>query len=126
MKHEKVKKVLVVDDEVALLGPMRDFLERLGYFAACVSSGEEALEKYTSWRPDLVLMDRTMPGMDGISCTQRIMDIDPNARILLISGYGEYGSEGIDERTKAYIKGYLSKPIELSELSTVLNELFGE
>ena len=81
--------------------------------------------KYKSWRPDLVLLDRNMPEMDGVSCSEKIMDYDPNAKIVIISGYDEDGPSGINERKKRLIKGYLTKPIEMARLSLELAQVLG-
>ena len=69
-------------------------------------------------------MDRNIPAMDdGIACAEKIMDYDPNARIIITSGYEKNGPNGLDDRTKNYIKGYLTKPTDIYELSTVLARL---
>ena len=121
----KGEKVLVVDDEREMCRVMEELLKRLGYKAAYVRSGNSAIEKYKSWRPDVVLLDRNMPEMDGVSCSEKIMDYDPNAKIVIISGYDEDGPSGIDERKKRLIKGYLTKPIEMARLSLELAQVLG-
>jgi CheY-like chemotaxis protein len=118
------QRILVVDDEKETLKPMEDILMGIGYRAASVNSGADALAQYDSFKPDVVLMDRSMPGMDGIACTERILDRDPNARVVLISGYDEEGTEGIGPGVRALIAGYLTKPIDIHELSRVLAKIF--
>jgi YesN/AraC family two-component response regulator len=61
-----------------------------------------------------------MPEMDGVACIKRIMDIDPKSKIIVISGYNESGQNGIDESVKSNIKGYITKPCGLKELSRAL------
>ena len=121
--HEVVKgsgeKVLIVDDEVDILEVLVKLTKRLGYSAAFADSGKAGFDKYKSWRPDVVLLDRNMPGMDGPSCALSILEYDPEARIVLISGYDAGGPSGIDEKTNALIKGYLTKPIKTEELSQI-------
>lgn len=109
-----------MDDETAVCKAMEELLEGFGYHVAYVSSGKAAILKYKSWQPDAVLLDRNMPEMDGISCAEKIMDYDPNAKIVIISGYDEHGPSAIDEQRKRLIKGYLTKPIDMTELSTLL------
>jgi PAS domain S-box-containing protein len=120
------QKVLVVDDETDVREPMQAVLEGMGYRVALANCGEEALEKFDSWRPDVVLMDRNMPGMDGISCSLKIMEKDPHAKILLVSGYEETGPNGIDARTKEVIVDYLTKPINMADLSRSLHRVFSD
>jgi len=116
----KGQRILIVDDETAVCKAMEELLEGFGYHVAYVSSGKAAILKYKSWQPDAVLLDRNMPEMDGISCAEKIMDYDPNAKIVIISGYDEHGPLAIDEQRKRLIKGYLTKPIDMTELSTLL------
>jgi CheY-like chemotaxis protein len=106
------QKVLIVDDETDMCRVMEELLKRLGYKAAYVRSGNSAILKYRSWRPDVVLLDRNMPEMD-------------NAKIVIISGYDEDGPSGIDEEKKRLIKGYLTKPIEMGKLSEELAQVLG-
>jgi len=122
----KGEKILVVDDEIESLEPMEDLLEGIGYRAASTGSGKEAIDEYVSWHPDVVLMDRNMPEMDGITCSKKIIEQDPNAKIILISGYDEKGPNGIDLRTKKLIKAYITKPIDSVELSRILNRVTSE
>jgi len=77
-----------------------------------------------AFRPDVVLLDRNMPGMDGISCGKRIMENDPAAKIIIMSGYGPGGSQPIDSGSWEWIRGYLTKPVHVTELSRMLG-MFG-
>jgi len=114
------QKILIVDDDVEILRPMEDLIEGLGYKADFASDGNEAIAKYFSWHPDAVLMDRNMPEMDGITCSRKIMEKDPAARIILTSGYDETGPDGIDIQTRKMISGYLTKPVNIRDLSNAL------
>ncbi|MFH1124782.1 MAG: response regulator, partial [Pseudomonadota bacterium] len=82
-----------------------------------------AISEYKTWQPDIMLLDRNMPEMDGMSVAEQIVDYDPKAKIVVISGYDENGPLGIEEGKKKYIKGYLSKPINIKELSTLLTHM---
>jgi len=61
-----------------------------------------------------------MPEMNGMTCAKRIMDHDPGAKIVIISGYDEIGPSGIDDQGRVLIKGYLTKPIDMKELNNFL------
>ena len=124
--HGKGEKILFVDDEVQVLEPIDELFREMGYAVASTDSGEKAIDKYKSWKPDVVLLDRNMPGMDGISCAREIIAFDPTAKIVLISGYDEDGPYGIDSSAKDLIKGYLVKPIKVSESSRMLRRLLNE
>jgi CheY-like chemotaxis protein len=116
----KGQKILFVDDEMEMLVPLVDLLEGLGYRVTSVNNAKDAISVFKSWHPDLVLLDRNMPIMDGIDCAKNILRYDTDAVIVLISGYEEDGPNGIDERTRAMIKAYLTKPIKIAELSQTL------
>jgi len=118
------QKILIVDDEREMCQALAELLTEIGYCPEFVNSGSEAIIKYRSWHPDAVLLDRNMPEMDGISCGEKIMQLDPNANILIISGYDEYGPVALDEERQKFIRGYLTKPIDMHELSSALNKLF--
>jgi CheY-like chemotaxis protein/anti-sigma regulatory factor (Ser/Thr protein kinase) len=114
------QKVLIVDDERPVLDALTSLTRRLGYQTISVDRPTEAINNYTKWAPDLVLMDRSMPEMDGVACIKRIMDMDPESKIIVISGYNESGQNGIDESVKNNIKGYITKPCGMKELSRAL------
>ncbi|MBW2076610.1 MAG: PAS domain S-box protein [Deltaproteobacteria bacterium] len=117
------QKILIVDDESEMCKSMAELLTGIGYRADSVNTGKAAIEKYQAWHPDAVLLDRNMPEMDGISCGEKIMDFDPNAKIVIISGYDEQGPVALDDERKKFIRGYLTKPIDMNELSSMLAQL---
>jgi CheY-like chemotaxis protein len=119
------RRILVVDDEECMLVAMQELLDTLGYEVLTADSGEKAVRTYQATRPDAVIMDRNMPGMDGVTCMKRILQTDPDAKIILISGYDPEGPHGVDEHTRSIMAGYMIKPVDLVELGRVLEGLFG-
>ena len=117
------EKVLVVDDEPEFLNATSDLLTALGYRVDIISRPNEALDRYKTWEPDIVLMDRNMPEMDGIACADEIIKYDPDAIIVVLSGYEDFGPNSISDEKKGLIKGYLTKPIDIVELSVLLTRL---
>jgi CheY-like chemotaxis protein len=117
------EKILLVDDEKVVLEPMHQLLDGLGYDVTSVKSGRAAIDKYTSWKPDAVLMDRNMPEMDGITCAKKILEYDPKASIIMVSGYDVEGQNGIDDKTANAIKGYLTKPVNMAQLTSLMADL---
>jgi PAS domain S-box-containing protein len=122
----KGQKVLIVDDELPTLDAITNLINHLGYKAIPVDRAVEALNNYNKWKPDVVLMDRGMPEMDGIKCIKKIMEMDPKARIVIISGYEDTGANGIDDNVRSLIKGYLTKPCGAEELSLMLSQALEE
>jgi signal transduction histidine kinase/ActR/RegA family two-component response regulator len=117
----KGEKILIVDDERPALDALAAICKKLGYEAIPVEKPLEAIQNYNQWDPDVVLMDRGMPKMDGITCARKIVEKDPDARIIMVSGYEESGPNGIDESAKSLIKGYVTKPCGMGELSQAIS-----
>lgn len=120
------EKIMVVDDEINILNVLKGMIQKLGYKVKAIESGTKAIEEYDTWHPDLVLMDRNMPEIDGVSCIKQILKRDPDARIVIVSGYEESGPHGIDGSVRERIKGYVTKPCNHRELSRVLAEVLGK
>jgi len=84
------KRVMVVDDASFMRMMIKDILIRNGYEVADeASNGMEAVEKYFEVKPDLVLMDITMPEMDGLQALKEIRKRDSNAQVVMCSAMGQ-------------------------------------
>jgi two-component system chemotaxis response regulator CheY len=105
---------------------MQNLLNGLGYQSAVAISGKEALDKFAAMHPDVVLMDISMPEMDGVSCAEKILELNPDAKIAFLSGYEIEGMHEFGDRIKASIKIFLTKPVELADLSTALTRMLQE
>ena len=85
-------RLMIVDDTLFMRRMLRDVLTRHGYEVVSEArNGREALENYQLTHPDLVIMDITMPEMDGISAVSAIIQVDPGARIVMCSALGQDG-----------------------------------
>jgi PAS domain S-box-containing protein len=115
--------ILVVDDEEEILKAMQNLLNGLGYQSAIAGSGKDALEKYQAMKPQVVLMDINMPEMDGVNCAEEIFDINPDAKIAFITGYEVEGLDEFGDRIKNSVKTFLTKPVELADLSSALSRM---
>jgi PAS domain S-box-containing protein len=117
------ERILVVDDEEEILQAMQNLLNSLGYRPAVAISGQEAIAHYQALQPEIVLMDINMPEMDGVSCTKKILDLNPDARIAFISGYEVGSLDQFGDRIKNSVTTFLTKPVELADLSTTLSRM---
>jgi two-component system chemotaxis response regulator CheY len=70
----------------------------------------------------MVLMDRNMPELDGITCMKKLVKKHPETRFIIVSGYEDSGSHSIDQEIRELISGYLVKPIGLETLGEVLSQ----
>lgn len=120
------QRVMIVDDEQTALDALAGLARGLGYEVRALNEGAQAVKEYRRWRPHVVVMDRSMPGMDGVSCIKEIMKLDRQARVVIVSGYEQFGSNGIEEPVKALIRGYITKPCGLEELSRTLSRVLEE
>lgn len=110
-------KVLLVDDATFVRMSLKKILDdmALGFEYIEAGDGEDAIEKYKIYSPDLVIMDITMPKMDGITAVGRIKEIDDNAKIIMCSSMG-YQEKVLDAIT-AGAKDFIIKPYEAAKVA---------
>ena len=110
--------VLVVDDSKLDRRMMRLYLENSGHTVVEAHDGVSALEAYTSEQPDLVLLDLVMPGLYGMVVLERIMAIDHEAQIVIVSACGDPTTHGTALALGAV--GYLTKPFTLEAFEEII------
>ena len=113
-------KILLVDDEVDLLRGCHGFLTAEGYAVVTAESGQEGLAQFDAEAPDVTVVDLKMPGMDGMAVLKRILARDPDAAVLVITGYGT-----IDKAIAALKAGasdFIQKPFELEALVIAIEQ----
>jgi CheY-like chemotaxis protein len=112
--------VLVVDDEPMVLAFVEEGLKKLGYQVLTAVDGQQAYEVYSSQshQIDMVLLDMVMPGTTGLEACRRLREINPNAKVILSSGYTS--GEVVHEARLAGAMGFIGKPYSLEELSCAL------
>lgn len=114
--------VLLVDDEQEIRDVMSRMLKFFGYDVLVASSGEQALSTYKELGPtiDLVIMDVTMPGMDGLECLQQMKLLPGELRVLFSSGGNRHAELRAEQED--VVKGFLHKPFAMVDFSRQVAE----
>jgi CheY-like chemotaxis protein len=114
--------ILVVDDTPANLRLARVVLETQGYDVRTAVDAEEALGVLTAFRPQLILMDIQLPGVDGLQLTRRLK-ADPETRHIVIVAVTAYAMKGDEQRfLQAGCDGYISKPFDTRAMPGLITE----
>lgn len=118
-------RILVVDDLLFMRLMLRDILDQQGFeLAGEARNGIEAVEKYQSLRPDVVLLDITMPHMDGIAALRKIMAIDPNALVIMCSAISE--QQTILKAVQIGARDYIVKPFRPERVHAAISRALGK
>jgi two-component system cell cycle response regulator DivK len=119
------KRILVVEDNPRNLKLVRVLLEGEGYEVLETGHGERVVHLARSWRPDLILMDIQLPGMDGLAAT-RELKADPATRDIPIIAMTALAMKGDRERAlEAGCDAYIRKPMRTVEFLRAVSELLG-
>jgi DNA-binding NtrC family response regulator len=118
------RAVLIVEDEACLAANVRTYLLRQGYEAEIAGSAEQALAMLDSFRPDTVLLDVRLPGMDGLSALKALRAVDSKLTVILTTGHGSV--ETAVQAMKAGAYDFLMKPVSLGKLKLLLEKATGE
>ena len=109
------KNILVCDDAAFMRMMIKDILTKNGYnVAGEAENGAKAVEKYKEVKPDLVMMDITMPEMDGIQALKKLLAYDPNVKVIMITAAGQQSK--LIEALKIGAKKFITKPFEKEEI----------
>jgi two-component system cell cycle response regulator DivK len=115
--------VLVVEDHEDTRFMLRMILEQEGYVMLEAASGSEGVKTAISRRPDLVLMDSSLPGLDGLSATRLIREQEPLRDVPIVTLSGHAGAEFQAAARAAGCDAYLTKPLDLNEFRSTLARL---
>jgi signal transduction histidine kinase/CheY-like chemotaxis protein len=117
------KTILVVDDEDMIREMASDMLNLLGFKVHLASSGVEGLDLYKRHKDqiDVVLLDLLMPEMNGTACFENLKQVDPEVKVIIATGIGEF--EKKKELEEKGIKGYLGKPYRLENIAQKLMDI---
>lgn len=115
------KKILLVDDSGMARRGARQILESAGYVVAEAEDGMVALERYFLEKPDLVLLDLVMKGMNGLDVLKKLTEMDRFARVIVVSADVQDSSRQLAESGGA--AGFLNKPIDRASLLSAIDRV---
>ncbi len=118
------KRILVVDDASFMRMMVKEILSKNGYeIAGEAENGQKAIEKYNELNPDLVIMDITMPEVDGIEAVKRIKAEHPEAKIVMCSAMGQQAM--VIEAIQAGAKDFIVKPFQADRVLEAVKKVIG-
>lgn len=115
--------ILLVDDEDIIIDVAQELLKAIGYRVLTAKSGNAAVELYKADRDeiDMVILDMIMPDMDGGETYDRLKEINPDIKVLLLSGYSINGQAS--EIMQRGCNGFIQKPFNMKDLSQTIREI---
>lgn len=115
--------ILVVDDAMFMRKKCAQLLTQNGYSVVEAGNGTEAIAMYKSAKPDGVLMDITMPDMDGLCALKELMAYDPKARVAMCTAMGQQGI--VIDALKSGARDFVVKPFDSARVMTAVKKLVG-
>ena len=118
------KNILVCDDAAFMRMMIKDILTKNGYnVVGEAENGAKAIEKYAELKPDLVLMDITMPEVDGIAALKKIKSLDPGAMVIMCSAMGQQAM--VIEAIQSGAKDFIVKPFQADRVIEAVKKVVG-
>lgn len=109
-----MKKILIVDDQYGIRILLNEVFQKAGYQTFQAANGFQALEIVDKHKPDLVLLDMKIPGMDGIEILKRMRVVEPDIRVIIMTAYGEL--DMIQEAKDLGALTHFAKPFDIDEI----------
>jgi two-component system chemotaxis response regulator CheY len=118
------KNILICDDAAFMRMMIKDILTKNGYnIAGEAENGKVAVDKYVETKPDLVMMDITMPEMDGIQALKKIKETDPGATVIMCSAMGQQAM--VIESIQSGAKDFIVKPFQADRVLEAVKKVLG-
>jgi DNA-binding response OmpR family regulator len=118
-----MRKILVVDDESDICEFVKNFFQERGYEVFTAESGEDAIELTKREKPELILLDIKMKGMDGIAALKHLRNINRKQKIIMVTALDD--QDRMDEASKLGACDYVIKPLMLDYLESTVERNLG-
>ena len=115
--------VMVVDNAPFMRTRCAELLTRSGYHVVEAASGAEALARYEETKPDAVLMDIDMPDMDGVQALKKLVSIDPNVKVAMVTAMGQRSI--VMECLRSGAKDFVLKPFDPERVMAAVKTMLG-
>jgi two-component system, chemotaxis family, chemotaxis protein CheY len=119
----RMTQILIVDDAEFLRVRISKMLVGEGFEVSEAENGLKAIESYKTKKPDMVLMDVTMPEMDGLTALKELRKLDPNAKVVMLTALGQ--ESVVLEAVKSGAKDFIVKPFDHDRVMSAINKLLG-
>lgn len=120
---EKIdKRIMVVDDDVAVLNPLKEFLDISGYKVLAFDSPKAALESFRENPYPIVLTDLNMPEMHGLEFIRSLRKLTPDSEVMVLTGHGE--KKEVVEALRLGVSDFIDKPVKIAVLHKVVEKAF--
>ncbi len=118
------KKIMLVDDAAFMRMMIKDTLQKNGYTEIVeAGNGEQAVNNYVTEKPDLILMDITMPVMDGLEALRRLKEMDGSVKVVMCSAMGQ--ETMVVDALKLGAKDFIVKPFKPDRIMKTVNSILG-
>jgi DNA-binding response OmpR family regulator len=118
-----MSRILIIDDDEMFLQVMQGLLVDEGFEVLATADGPRGLELFKGHAPDLVLLDQALPSMNGLEVLRKIREIDSDAKVIMITGYGSEDSSQVALRYGAF--DFLRKPVGANALLEKIHSALG-
>lgn len=119
-----MKKIMIVDDSVIIRQRLREVFRSKGFdVVAEVDNGERAIMKFREHKPDIVTMDISLPGISGIETVKKLIEIDSDVKIIMITAMGERTT--VMQAIKLGAVNFIVKPFQEDKVIEVIYEVLG-
>ncbi|MDH5183804.1 MAG: response regulator [Gammaproteobacteria bacterium] len=117
-------EILLVDDDEGTRSLFSEIAALAGYQIHTASSGAEFFQLYAQRQPDLLILDLVMPNMDGLELMRKLLALDCQLPLLVISGYDYINEDGLELLSHGLnFKGFIKKPFNVVELRKLLTQV---
>lgn len=114
-------KLLIVDDQKGIRRLLTEVFLEYGYEIESCANGIRALEVIPEFKPDLIIMDVKMPGMNGIDVLRKLRDTDKDIRVIMMTAYGD--QHYVNQAEALGVARFIIKPFDLNELKIQVGEI---